>query len=173
MQTIVIPSNKERLAKAIDSSWEICSQRIASKKIKINKESSLQLHLGSILKEFGELACVYPGEEFLIELETDHEKQNIDVYCTLGDIHAAIELKCFRRSSNRAKDIDMYDVLKDISRLESYQHAAIRRFICLTDNGYYPGGAHTGHAGSVSIKNGKSYNKGEKVEVDPGNWTPS
>jgi hypothetical protein len=163
METQRIPSKKERLTKAIDASWEICVQRIVSGRIKINKESSLQLHLGSIIKDFGELSCVNQGENFTIELETHYEGQNIDVFCTLDDIHAAVELKCFRKSSNRAKDTDMYDVLRDITRLESYQHAIIRRFICLTDNQYYPKAAHTGHAASVSIKDGKIYVKGKPV----------
>lgn len=131
-----------------------------------NKESSLQLHYAYVLAQMGELACIEQGESFKIELETRHGGKNIDIFCALRDCEAAIELKCFRKASNRATDIDMYAVLNDISRLESYSHIAFRRFICLTDNGYYANTAHKGHAGSVSIANGRKYQK--NVPITPG-----
>lgn len=157
MIDIVSESLENRMQWILETAWEICVQRIASERITINKESSLQLHYAYILAQTGELACIRPGESFKIELETHHAGKNIDIWCALQDCEAAIELKCFRKASNRAVDIDMYDVLKDISRLESYSHVAFRRFICLTDNGYYRNGTHSGHAGSVSIGNGKKY----------------
>lgn len=163
MDQQIIPSKVERLARAIDFSWSICVQRIASERIRINKESSLQLHLGAIIKELGELACVERDEKFTIELETKYERQSIDILCSLDDVHAAIELKCFRKASNRATDTDMYDVLNDLVRLESYRHVTLRRFICLTDNEYYPKGTHSGHANSVSIRHEKEYRGSEPI----------
>lgn len=159
MNNIALESLESRMRWVLATAWEICLQRIASKRISINKESSLQLHYAYILAQLGELVCIEPEEAFKIELETHHAGKNIDIWCSLRDCEAAIELKCFRKASNRATDIDMYDVLKDISRLESYSHVALRRFICLTDNSYYANTVHKGHAGSVSIGNGKRYQK--------------
>ena len=47
-------------------------------------------------------------------METNYEKKSIDIVCILGEMKAAIELKCFMKASNRAKDLDCYDVLLDI-----------------------------------------------------------
>ena len=159
MKTIEILNRNERLRWALSTAWGTCIDRIASGRIRINKESSLQLHYAYILTQFGELACIEKAESFLIELETHHAGKNIDIWCALNEVEAAIELKCFRKKSNRATDIDMYDVLNDISRLESYTHVCHRRFICLTDNEYYIKASHSGHAGSVCIGAGKKYQK--------------
>lgn len=174
MDDVIIDNPVSRLSWVLATAWEICLQRISSGRIAINKESSLQLHYAYILVQMGELACIGPDDAFKIELETNHEGKNIDTWCALCDCEAAIELKCFRKRSNRAKDIDMYDVLKDISRLESYSHVNLRRFVCLTDNPYYTNGVHKGHAGLVSIGNGKRYPK--ELPIQPswaGKWKDS
>lgn len=57
----------------------------------------------------------------------------------------------------------MYDVLRDLERLLSYPEFAVRKFICLTDNPYYASGAHSGHAGSVTISDGTVYQAGSKI----------
>lgn len=170
-------SLENRLRWVLVTAWDICLRRIATGRITINKESSLQLHLAYILTQLGELACIGPDDEFKIELETNHQGKNIDIWCALGpkgECQAAIELKCFRKRSNRATDTDMYDVLKDISRLESYSHVQLRRFICLTDNTYYTNSSHRGHAGSVSIGDNKVYPK--DIPIVPswiGKWKDS
>lgn len=160
-----------RLRWTLDTSWEICVHRIASGRIRINKESSLQLHYAYILAQLGELVCTDTKDDFKVELETNYGGKNIDVWCSLCSVKAAIELKCFRISSNRAKDTDMYDVLKDISRLESYTDMSHRRLICLTDNEYYIKPLHRGHAGSVGIGNGRKYKRGEEIKPSwAGQW---
>jgi hypothetical protein len=174
MNDVTIESPESRMRWALATAWEICLQRIASERISINKESSLQLHYAYILTQMGELACIGLDDTFRIELETNHEGKNIDIWCALSDCEAAVELKCFRKESNRAKDTDMYDVLKDISRLESYSHLHLRRFVCLTDNAYYTNGVHKGHAGSVSIGNGKRYTKDSPIQPTwVGKWKDS
>ena len=60
----------ERLTRILDESWEILMQRIATSRVTINKEASLQLHYSSILLSYGELFCVEPRETFTIELES-------------------------------------------------------------------------------------------------------
>lgn len=153
----------KRIERAIDESWEILMLRIASGRVRVNKEASLQLHYASILHSMGELMCNAPGEAFTVELETHVSGKNLDVTCVLGDARAAVELKCFRRASNRAVDVDMYDVLKDIHRLFALEGFAAKRFFCLTDNRYYPTAAHKGYAGSVSIKQGRKYRSGQQI----------
>jgi hypothetical protein len=171
MQTVNPQSQHERLTRILDESWEILAQRIATGRVSINKEASLQLHYSSILLSYGELLCVEPRETFTIELESASGRKSIDIKCTLGETRAAIELKCFRKASNRACDIDMYDVWYDLERLLSYQEFAVRKFICLTDNPYYVCGVHSGHAGSVSIRNGTILQIGSKIAPSwAGKW---
>src|ERR1700760_3625365 len=110
MQTVTPQTQPQRLTRILDESWEILSQRIAAGRVIINKEASLQLHYSSVLLSYGELFCVEPQEIFTIELESAYGRKSIDITCTLGSTRAAIELKCFRKASNRACDIDMYDV---------------------------------------------------------------
>jgi len=172
MKNIVIEGIDNRMRWILSTAWDVCIHRIANGRITINKESSLQLHYAYVLAQVGELACIDKDESFKIELETHHAGKNIDIWCALGGCEAAIELKCFRKASNRGKDTDMYDVLKDIWRLESYSDVAFRRFICLTDNEYYTDfSCHRGNAGAVSIGNGKKYAR--DVSIKPtwvGKW---
>jgi hypothetical protein len=96
-------------------------------------------------------------------METKHEKKSIDVVCSLGQQKAAIELKCFMKASNRAKDLDCYDTLIDIERLQNFSGFRIKKFICLTDNKYYSQTAQTGHGKPVSLKHGTVYTAGKKI----------
>ena len=146
-----------RLNIVIDTAWEILFEKIVSGKLRINKESSLQLHLSKLIFELGNIYSILPNENFEIEMETNYENKNIDIVCQLGSIKAAIELKCFIKSSNRATDLDCYDALIDIERLENFSNFQIKKFICLTDNKYYPEKTQTGHGKSVTLKNGTVY----------------
>jgi len=161
----------DRLSYVLDFAWEIFFEKVASGRIVINKESSMQLHYSAVVHQLGELMCIQPKEIFIIELESVYKKRNIDITCGYNDVKGAIELKCFRKRSNRAVDIDMYDALKDIERLLSYNDFQVRRFACLTDNAYYATGKHSGHAGSVSIRDGTEYRQG--ISIRPswlGKW---
>jgi hypothetical protein len=171
VKTVTPQTKQQRLRRALDIAWGILSQRIATGRVRINKEASLQLHYSSILLACGELLCTDPGETFSIELESALERRSIDITCSLDDLRAAIELKCFRKQSNRAVDTDMYDVLLDIQRLLSYPDFAVRKFICLTDNPYYVHGAHSGYAGSVTIRDGTVYPAGTTLTPSwAGKW---
>lgn len=155
-----------RLNQVINLSWAILFERIVSKKLKINKESSLQLHLSKLIFDLGNIYCILPGEIFEIEMETNHQSKNVDIVCTLGNIKAAIELKCFMKISNRAKDLDSYDALSDIERLHNFSGFEIKKFICLTDNSYYPKTTLTGHGKTVMLKHGTVY--AANKEIVPG-----
>jgi len=157
---IDLNNKTEKLKYVLDLAWNIFFERLISKKISINLESSMQLHYASIIKSIGELFIITPYENFKIELEHSFNDSNkIDIECSYNNTKAAIELKCFRKGSNRAMDMDMYDVLKDIERLESLSHHKIKKFICLTDNSVYLDGKHSGHAGIVSIKDKRMITK--------------
>jgi hypothetical protein len=157
-----IPVSKtDRLNLIIDLSWKVFFEKITSGRIKINKESSMQLHYSSILNAVGELFCILPGETFSLELESSYGRKNLDVTCRFDDISAAIELKCFRKYSNRAHDLDMYDVWVDITRLHGLDGFQVKRFICLTDHDKYPDGRHRGYSETFSIANGTEYKKGD------------
>jgi hypothetical protein len=94
-----IPVSKTaRLDFIIDLSWKIFFGKITSGRIKINKESSMQLHYSSILKTIGETLCILPGETFSLELESSHGGKNLDITCSFDNVKAAIELKCFASS---------------------------------------------------------------------------
>jgi hypothetical protein len=155
-----------RLNQVIDIAWEILFERIVSGQLQINKESSLQLHLSKLIFDLGNIYCILPKEHFDIEMETNYEKKSIDVVCSLGKLKAAIELKCFMKASNRAKELDCYDALIDIERLQNFEGFQIKKFICLTDNKYYPERAQTGHGKTVSLKNGTIYPA--NIEIIPG-----
>lgn len=164
-------SQVDRLHTILDFAWEIFFERVAATRIKINKESSMQLHYSAILHGLGELMCIHPKETFTIELESAYGRRSIDIVCSYDDVKAAVELKCFRKRSNRAVDIDMYDVLKDVERLLSYNDFQVRKLICLTDNPYYSTGRHSGHAGTVSIRNGIRYRQGVPIRPSwAGKW---
>ena len=154
---------KERLSFIINESWQILFQRIVSGKQLINKEASLQLQLARILNDLGNAYCIVPDETFQLELETGYNGKNIDITCHLGEVKAAIELKCFIKSSNRAKDLDMYDALIDIERLESFEEFDIKKFICLTDNKYYSETIQKGMASSVTLKHGTIYKANQEI----------
>jgi hypothetical protein len=84
-------------------------------------------------------------------METNYGNKSIDIVCGFGKTKAAIELKCFMKASNRAKDLDCYDALIDIERLQHFDGFEIKNFIYLTDNKYYPKRLQTGHGKTVTL----------------------
>ena len=154
---MIVEDVNKRHEHVIKEAWQILFSRIVSGRQPINKEASMQLQLARILQDLGNTYCINEDEVFTIELETGIDKKNIDITSQLGTSKAAIELKCFRKQSNRARDIDMYDVLKDIERLDNYKDFNIKQFICLADYNYYAEYNHQGKAASVSTKNSTIY----------------
>ncbi|GMX60107.1 hypothetical protein Elgi_68740 [Paenibacillus elgii] len=167
-----VPINyNDRLNYVLDLAWSIFIKRLSLGRIKVNKESSMQLHYASLINSLGELLCLDKDDVFTIELEHSYQSKNVDIVCYYNDIKAAIELKCFKKSSNRATDTDMYDVLKDIERLFGFDDFEVKRFLCLTDNPYYMNGQHSGHADFVSISHGTLYiNENPIIPSWVGKW---
>ncbi|MEI9954887.1 MAG: hypothetical protein WDM90_00895 [Ferruginibacter sp.] len=96
-------------------------------------------------------------------METNYGNKNIDIVCKLADVCAAIELKCFMKLSRRARELDCYDVLKDLERLENFPDFTIRKFFCLTDNKSYCETEMKGLGKNVSLKNGTIYKANEEI----------
>jgi len=163
-------SPQDRLNLIIELSWDILLKRIASGITPINKESSMQLLLSVIIHGIGELLCLGPEEIFTIELESNYDNKNIYLTCNLENClngkhtKAAIELKCFWKSSNKAKEFDMYDVWKDIERLIEFDGFDVRKFICFTDDQYYRLGNNAGHASIVSTKENIRYSEDSIIQ---------
>jgi hypothetical protein len=67
------------------------------------------------------------------------------------------------KSSNRAKELDMYDALIDIERLESFEEFDVKKFFCLTDNKYYAEFTQKGMARSVSLKHDTIYKSNQEI----------
>lgn len=97
----------------------------------------MQLHLGGLLKDVGELYENDRNELFSIELEkavslenakfgkSGSSKAKVDIYCAYKNQESctidscAIELKYFKRANHREPN-NRYDVFSDIQNLESY-----------------------------------------------------
>lgn len=95
--------HKERLNYVLDLAWDILIKRLSLGRIKVNKESSMQLHYAALISSLGELMCIQKSDVFTIELEHSFQNKNIDIVCYYNDVKAAIELKCFKQSSNTRK----------------------------------------------------------------------
>lgn len=160
---VMLPASPiTRLGYVLDLAWTIFFERVVRERVEINKEASMQLHYASTINDLGQLMCVEPDEVFELQLERDHQGRSIDIACRFRTpdrtIQAAVELKCFRKQSNRALNLDMYDALKDIERILSYTGYHVRRFVCLTDDARYTDSTqHTGYAEAVSIGQGLYY----------------
>jgi hypothetical protein len=164
---------KQRLSEIIKFSWNILIEYVSNKKVKLNKESSLQLHYSAILKQIGELFCVKPNENFWIELESNYGGKNIDIFCGIDNTKAAIEMKCFKKYSSSggksaAHDIKMYDVFVDISRISDYEdgkYVDLGFFLCYTDDSYFvKGGTINGYAENFNTREGRKYKKGQLLK---------
>lgn len=167
---INLNNKKEKLEFLIDLAWEIYLERLCKRKIKLNLEASMQLHFSSIINSLGEILTVTPREKFSIDLEHKVNDKYLDIQTSFNHVKAAIELKCFRKQSNRAKDIDMYDALNDIARLDSMSGFSVRRFICLTDDVAYLRDKKRGHAKVVSLHDGRKIHKNDKIVPTWTDW---
>ena len=87
----------QRLTRILDEGWEILMQRIATSRVTINKEASLQLHYSSILLSYGELFCVEPRETFTIELESANGRKSMTSHVHLAKQKPPSSLSVFER----------------------------------------------------------------------------
>lgn len=127
---------KDRLTKIINLSYEILCNDIVSGRVHVQNEASLQMQLGVILKQIGQLFEFGNEDRFRIDLEVPQEvelaaksgtnRARCDINLKLSDgkesVSAAIELKYLRKSgANEAVTDNRYSVMLDLANLEAYQ----------------------------------------------------
>lgn len=144
-------SFKERIKLIVDTSYNVLCNKIIHGDINIHNEASMQLHLGTILKQLGELYEFSASDNFVIELETPEQINptqksssgfaRCDVKISLDNglekCDAFIELKYFKKSPNEAVTDNKFSVYCDIENLEKYQRNDESRLcyeIIYTDN---------------------------------------
>ncbi|MEE0976041.1 MAG: hypothetical protein UH853_10070 [Muribaculaceae bacterium] len=128
-------SLEERLIKIVNVSYEILCNKIVCGGIEVPNEASLQMQLGVILKQVGQLYEFSNEEHFSIDLESPQDikdspksnsnKARCDIFLKLTDIEkeisAAIEIKHLKQSKNEAVTDNRFSVLLDLKNLELYK----------------------------------------------------
>ena len=131
----VITPIKERLKEIVKVSYNLLCNEIAGGSIHIYNEASLQMHLGVILKQVGDLYEFTKTDRFTVELETWQEidgtlkskngRARCDIHLKMesdkDESEVAIELKYFKRSENEAVTDNRFSILLDLENLEQYQ----------------------------------------------------
>jgi len=143
---MTIPEHiNDRVAFAIEFAWNITVGKIANGEIKINKEASLQMQYGAILRTVFDLIKFSPKDRVEIELETtviiEKKKYHIDILLTYTDgivsKKHSIELKYYNTIASSgekrgANDIFKCGVYRDIFYSELYvQHECADHATCL------------------------------------------
>ena len=111
-----VPSIEERLKQIIDTSYKLLCDKIVTGNIVVDNEASLQMQLGVILKQIGQLYEFGKNDHFTVDLETWQDisstsksnkgRARCDIYLKYTSEtetkEAAIELKYFKYSPNEA-----------------------------------------------------------------------
>ena len=121
---------RERLREIVALAYKLFYLRTAHGLIKIENEASMQLQLGLIIKQLGELYLLSKEENFSIELEkwrdlneatpkSPKQRARCDIWLELGNkeetVRAAIELKYFKYSQNTEATTDnRFSLLMDL-----------------------------------------------------------
>ena len=149
-----VPSLEERLKQIINDSYKLLCHKIVSESFIVENEASLQMQLGVILKQIGQLYEFDKNDHFYVELETWQDisstsksnkgRARCDIYLKFisdtEEHYAAIELKYFKYSPNEAVTDNRFSLLSDLENLEQYR-ANIPALLCYeivyTDNENY------------------------------------
>ena len=130
-----VPSLEERLKQIINDSYKLLCHKIVSESFIVENEASLQMQLGVILKQIGQLYEFDKNDHFYVELETWQDipstsksnkgKARCDIYLKFisdtEERYAAIELKYFKYSQNEAVTDNRFSLLSDLENLEQYK----------------------------------------------------
>ena len=182
MSNIVL-SLRERLTEIVDISYRVLCNKIVSQSINIPNEASLQLQLGVILKQVGQLYEFAAEDRFTIQLEDVQDinatqksktgKARCDIILTLENsvdkATVAIELKHFKKASKKSSTETITDnrfsIWCDLENLENYKEAFSRNNqeligyeILYTNNPNY---ANPGSTSYVKIGHGIVMSPGE------------
>ena len=126
-----ILSIEDRLKQIIDISYKLLCNKIVSGGIRIDNEASLQMQLGVILKQIGQLYEFSNNDHFTVELETWQDisstsksnkgRARCDIFLKFISEseakEAAIELKYFKHSTNEAVTDNRFSLLLDLENL--------------------------------------------------------
>ena len=145
----------DRLKEIVDISYKLLCHKIVNENISIQNEASMQMQLGVILKQVGQLYEFSLKDRFSVELETWQDitptskstkgraRCDISLKITNGEetSEAAIELKYFKYSStNEAVTDNRFSLLLDLKNLEQYKYKN-NKLLCyeivFTDNENY------------------------------------
>ncbi|WP_432744957.1 hypothetical protein ABXJ76_05595 [Methylobacter sp. G7] len=168
--------NRDRLTEIVEFAYARLREKINGGSICVENEASLQLHLSSILKTFGELYESSKNEVFSIELEkpvtlsggrfekSGTRKAKIDIWISIENLETktkhscAIELKYFKFANHREPN-NRYDVFSDIQNLESYGDFADLCFLIVaTDHPHYVNQEnYSQDTADFDFRHGKSY----------------
>ena len=176
-------SLKERLTEIVDISYRVLCNKIVSQSINIPNEASLQLQLGVILKQVGQLYEFSTEDRFIIQLEdvqdinatqkSKNGKARCDIMLTLENgvdkSTVAIELKHFKKASKNSSSETITDnrfsIWCDLENLENYKEVFSQKNqeligyeILYTNNPNY---ANPGSTSYVKLGHGIVMNPGE------------
>jgi hypothetical protein len=173
---------QHRLKEIIGLAFKSLYEKINGGLIVVENESSLQLHISSIIKTLGELFIYQRDELFSIELEkpvflssgsfekSKTSKAKIDIFISIenivsGEKHScAIELKYFKKANQREPN-NRYDVFKDISNLENYgEFTDCGILLVATDHEHYISKeSYSVDTNDFDFRNGSKYEAGTEL----------
>lgn len=182
---------RERLLGIVNQACNTLCRQIASGKITVDNETSLQLYLASLLQQIGKLYEYEPDTFFTIELEKKFNGIKTckssgtalcDIFISIKDgansASAAIELKYLKKSKTAAVTDSRFSVIEDIENVEQYKHKTNLGFvIVLTNNiNYVESGSSQGVKFNIShgekIGDTTYTYRGKKATID-GKYTCS
>ncbi len=168
------------LRQIVEQSLTLLMRQVAGRRVVVDCEASLQLHLSRILQQLGSLYEFGPEEQFVVQLETplklagtapkgDSSTPRADVVIAFGS-HSffstcAIELKYFKKENARTSH-NRYDVYADLANLELYRSEYIDEtfLFVATDDPTYAQRAPSGPATSeLNLATGHSVPAGTTV----------
>lgn len=176
---------EERIEFIVNTSYCILCNKIANGDIEIPNEASMQLHLGTIMKQLGMLFEYSPKEHFRIEMEAIEDilptqksskgKARCDIKLTLSEgkksCKAFVELKYLKKSANAAVTDNKFFVYCDIENLERYKSKEKNSLcyeIIYTDNLNYTSNNDTQFCvgdGNLLTAGTYPYTKNRKVQI--------
>jgi hypothetical protein len=173
----------EKLKHVISQSVELVITQLACGRLVLTSESSLQLHLGIILQQLGDIYCFSNSESFRVALEvpftsttqfmkSKSKKALIDLVVTFRDaihpeqtVSAAIELKHFQAINQREPN-NRYDAFMDLKNLEAYVDAKqvnFGSFILLTNHVHYISQPRSTQTNDFDLSQGATYQSGKRL----------
>jgi len=167
----------------VDFGYRILCEKIEHGNIKIDNEAGLQLQLGFILKNIGQLFEFSKNDKFSVLLETKinlstnsdksgTKSARCDIELHLENVvdnrkvKCAIELKYFKKENHREPN-NRYDYFADLSNLEKYKKQGfdVAYMIIGTDHEHYVNqNDYSNDTADFDFRDKKKYTKGSKLE---------